>query len=268
MDILNPLETSGEEEIETKVIINEGLKFVDDPGMESDEDQRVVDHLSPQTLLETPTDTEVQYSFRSPEGTITYRVLQVDDGSENVPQIVSTSTNFPNTGVQQVLTSNLNGQLYVIGNPNEVFNNQSGNRAIAPRASIIDTTTTVAANIKKRDERRRATHNEVERRRRDKINNWITKLSKIIPETNSSEMKGNGHYEGQSKGGILAKACEYITELKDQHQKADMYLKENKQLSQNLEILKQQNLALERENRSLREMLKRGGLEIPKEFTS
>lgn len=36
--------------------------------MESDEDQRVVDHLSPQTLLETPPDTEVQYSFRSPEG--------------------------------------------------------------------------------------------------------------------------------------------------------------------------------------------------------
>lgn len=36
--------------------------------MESDDDQRVVDHLSPQTLLETPPDNEVQYSFRSPEG--------------------------------------------------------------------------------------------------------------------------------------------------------------------------------------------------------
>lgn len=36
--------------------------------MESDDDQRVVDHLSPQTLLETPPDSEVQYSFRSPEG--------------------------------------------------------------------------------------------------------------------------------------------------------------------------------------------------------
>lgn len=119
-----------------------------------------------------------------------------------------------------------------------------------------------------RDERRRATHNEVERRRRDKINNWITKLSKIIPENNSTEMKGNGHYEGQSKGGILAKACEYIVELKDDNQKLDLYIKENKQLSQNLEILKQQNLALERENRSLREMLKRSGLEIPKEFAS
>lgn len=82
-------------------------------------------------------------------GTITYRVLQVDEGSENVPQIVSTATNFSNATVPQVLTSNLNGQLYVIGNPSEVFNNQGGNRAIAPRASLIETTSTVAANIKK-----------------------------------------------------------------------------------------------------------------------
>lgn len=38
-----------------------------------------------------------------------------------------------------------------------------------------------------RDERRRATHNEVERRRRDKINNWIAKLSKIIPDCSSMD---------------------------------------------------------------------------------
>lgn len=34
--------------------------------MDSDEEGNV-DHLSPQTLLETP-DTEMQYSLRSPEG--------------------------------------------------------------------------------------------------------------------------------------------------------------------------------------------------------
>lgn len=73
----------------------------------------------------------------------------MDEGTENAPQIVSTGSSFPNSGVQQVLTGNLNGQLYVIGNPGEVFNNQSGNRAIAPRATLIETTSTVAANIKK-----------------------------------------------------------------------------------------------------------------------
>lgn len=45
--------------------------------------------------------------------------------------------------------------------------------------------------IFKRDDRRRATHNEVERRRRDKINNWILKLSKIIPECKQDSSKGN-----------------------------------------------------------------------------
>lgn len=60
---------SGEaDEHESKVILNQGINIIDEHSMESDEDQRVVDHLSPQTLLETPNDNEVQYSFRSPEG--------------------------------------------------------------------------------------------------------------------------------------------------------------------------------------------------------
>ena len=40
-----------------------------------------------------------------------------------------------------------------------------------------------------RDDRRRATHNEVERRRRDKINNWIVKLSKLVPECAADQGK-------------------------------------------------------------------------------
>jgi hypothetical protein len=40
-----------------------------------------------------------------------------------------------------------------------------------------------------RDEKRRATHNEVERRRRDKINNWIDKLAKMLPECEQDHTK-------------------------------------------------------------------------------
>ena len=40
-----------------------------------------------------------------------------------------------------------------------------------------------------RDEKRRATHNEVERRRRDKINNWIDKLAKMLPESEQDHTK-------------------------------------------------------------------------------
>lgn len=40
-----------------------------------------------------------------------------------------------------------------------------------------------------RDDKRRATHNEVERRRRDKINNWIMKLAKVVPECSQDHTK-------------------------------------------------------------------------------
>ncbi|XP_031698256.1 upstream stimulatory factor 1-like, partial [Anarrhichthys ocellatus] len=65
-----------------------------------------------------------------------------------------------------------------------------------------------------RDDKRRAQHNEVERRRRDKINNWIVHLSKAIPDCNIDYTK-----TGQSKGGILSKACEYIKELRQSNLK-------------------------------------------------
>lgn len=43
------------------------------------------------------------------------------------------------------------------------------------------------------------------------------KLGAIIPEDSTADMRTGtgGHFEGLSKGGILAKACEYITSLKD-----------------------------------------------------
>lgn len=50
-----------------------------------------------------------------------------------------------------------------------------------------------------RDDRRRATHNEVERRRRDKINNWIAKLGKIIPECNATSTANGSGSSGESK---------------------------------------------------------------------
>lgn len=80
--------------------------------------------------------------------------------------------------------------------------------------------------FKKRDDRRRATHNEVERRRRDKINHWIMKLGAIIPaDLTATEIGDSGRLsvaaiEGQSKGGILSKACEYVQMLQDKPNKS------------------------------------------------
>lgn len=73
--------------------------------------------------------------------------MQVDDGNaESVPQIVTTaSTGYTNASVPQV---NINGQLYVIGSPNDVFTTQTGTRAIAPRSSIVESNTAVVTNIR------------------------------------------------------------------------------------------------------------------------
>lgn len=64
-----------------------------------------------------------------------------------------------------------------------------------------------------RDDYRRFQHNQIERARREKINNWIMELGKIIDDnsdnsddntsTNNNHTNKNG--EALSKGGILEK---------------------------------------------------------------
>ena len=45
-------------------------------------------------------------------------------------------------------------------------------------------------NVKQRDQARRILHNEVEQRRRNKINFWIQELGRIVPPDNSLEFSG------------------------------------------------------------------------------
>ncbi|KAJ0063575.1 hypothetical protein NL108_004395, partial [Boleophthalmus pectinirostris] len=112
------------------------------------------------------------------------------------------------TGTQFVC---LTGQLYVMMSPQEVLTGANP-RTIAPRTQPY--LAKQDAPRGSRDDKRRAQHNEVERRRRDKINNWIVQLSKTIPDCNVDYTK-----TGQSKGGILSKACEYIKELRQSNLK-------------------------------------------------
>ncbi|XP_028820135.1 upstream stimulatory factor 2 isoform X2 [Denticeps clupeoides] len=111
-----------------------------------------------------------------------------------------------------------------------------------------------------RDERRRAQHNEVERRRRDKINNWIVTLSKIIPDCNMDSTK-----TGASKGGILSKACDYIRELRQTNQSLQENFKEMERIQMDNEILRQQIEDLKNDNALLRAQLRQHGLEISSE---
>ena len=90
---------------------------------------------------------------------------------------------------------------------------------------------------------RRATHNEVERRRRDNINNWIMKLSKLLPDCGNSGDSGGAGSQGkqsQSKGGILAKACEYLADMRNITQRLADSLKHTEEANQENERLSSQ----------------------------
>uniref|UniRef100_A0A8D0HMH1 Upstream transcription factor 2, c-fos interacting n=1 Tax=Sphenodon punctatus TaxID=8508 RepID=A0A8D0HMH1_SPHPU len=155
------------------------------------------------------------------------------------------------------------GQFYVMMTPQDVL--QTGTqRTIAPRthpySPKMDGTRTP------RDERRRAQHNEVERRRRDKINNWIVQLSKIIPDCNTDNSKTGavraGAEPGGSKGGILSKACDYIRELRQTNQRMQETFKEAERLQMDNDLLRQQIEELKNENALLRAQLQQHGIEI------
>ncbi|KAM7421326.1 hypothetical protein PAMA_015466 [Pampus argenteus] len=159
------------------------------------------------------------------------------------------------------------GQFYVMMTPPDVI--QTGTqRSIAPRtqsypADENEVLQHEGLNWKMdgprtpRDERRRAQHNEVERRRRDKINNWIVTLSKIIPDCNMDSTKS-----GASKGGILSKACDYIHELRQNNQRLQESLKEVERIQVDNELCRQQIEELKNENALLRAQLQQHGIEM------
>ncbi|XP_061631780.1 upstream stimulatory factor 2 isoform X1 [Phyllopteryx taeniolatus] len=159
------------------------------------------------------------------------------------------------------------GQFYVMMTPSDVIQTGAA-RSIAPRTQpfSVDENETLrheGLNWKMdgprtpRDERRRAQHNEVERRRRDKINNWIVTLSKIIPDCNMDSTK-----TGASKGGILSKACDYIRELRQGNQRLQDSLKEVERLQVDNELCRQQIQELKNENALLRAQLQQHGIEM------
>lgn len=97
----------------------------------------------------------------------------------------------------------------------------------------------------------------MERRRRDKINNWIVQLSKIIPDCSMESTKS-----GQSKGGILSKACDYIQELRQSNHRLSEELQGLDQLQLDNDVLRQQVEDLKNKNLLLRAQLRHHGLEV------
>ncbi|XP_076832912.1 upstream stimulatory factor 1 isoform X2 [Brachyhypopomus gauderio] len=135
------------------------------------------------------------------------------------------------------------GQLYVMMSPQEVLSGANQSKSEAPRTS--------------RDEKRRAQHNEVERRRRDKINNWIVQLSKTIPDCTLDSTK-----TGQSKGGILSKACDYIQELRQSNNRFADELNTLERLRMDNQLLRQEVEDWKSKNQILRSQLRQHGIVV------
>jgi len=192
-------------------------------------------------------------------GGASYRVVSSDPltGGESATNgSTVTTTASPLGNVQAVLASPINGQFYVIGNPSDVLGGM-GQRSIAPRAGPFALEPSSAQTSKEdRQGTRRATHNEVERRRRDNINNWIMKLGKLIPDCNTAQPSAEaGGKHAQSKGGILAKAVEYLAEMRNTNQRLVESLKQSEGLVSDNERLSNQVEQLQQENAILKQQL-------------
>ena len=182
---------------------------------------------------------------------VTYKLISPSSGSNN------TTT---------VLTAPMSGQFYVIGNPSEA-SAATSSRVIAPKATLtinnpgLNVSSSDPLTHSRRIDRRRATHNEVERRRRDTINAMIMQLGKLIPGLDMDDQeKGPPKGGALSKGGILAKACDFVTELTEDNKTLEKRVSELENMAEENERLLATIEELRQENAMLKQQLDNHGL--------
>ncbi|KAK2566606.1 Upstream stimulatory factor 2 [Acropora cervicornis] len=103
--------------------------------------------------------------------------------------------------------------------------------------------------------RRRIVHNEVERRRKDKINKWILKLAQAVPQCKWGK---------QSKNIVLEKTVEYINEVNDQLKELGNSQQREQKLAQEVQHLKTRLGKVTTENKVLKDLLKKNNVTIPR----
>lgn len=202
----------------------EYLGMVDEGSFGSSEEKS---QLVSQPYLE-PHDGNTTYSFKDISGAVKYKLITMT-GEE--------------AGINITHSPSPDAEYFVISNPVEVF----GTTTTPKKNTRRDALQTKAVTAKKRDDKRRATHNEVERRRRDKINSWISKLANLVPNS--------GLPDSASKGGILAKACDHITDLTEKQKRLEKLEVENEKLVLEILRLNQELTEVRKENSSMRNQL-------------
>ncbi|GAB6024290.1 hypothetical protein CHUAL_008982 [Chamberlinius hualienensis] len=215
----------------------------DDGSVEEVDDQGSVLEASGSSGLIT---SSVQYPFRAENGAaVTFRVVQVAQS--------------PDSEAAQVLTSAYSGQqgVPVIGSPFTVATTAEVAADGSQTAALAATPTGQFYVMMSSQDVLAGNPRSIAPRRRDKINNWIVKLSKIVPDCTQDHTK-----QGQSKGGILAKTCDYIQDLRSSNARLSESLKESERMSVEAELLRQQCEELKAENALLRNQLQQHGIVI------
>uniref|UniRef100_A0A8C1TYF2 Upstream stimulatory factor 1 n=1 Tax=Cyprinus carpio TaxID=7962 RepID=A0A8C1TYF2_CYPCA len=263
----------------------EDSPILQDGVAETADDQLAVTAI--QSAAAFATDQQIKYHLVKTEGTggqVTYRVIHLADGQlegqADGTAAVSVVTGFPTASPAAMppvtqseslegetsetqyyypatisdtnagtMVTNLHtadsvlsqptpsGQLYVMMSPQDVLASTQQSKSGTQHAS--------------RDNKRRVQHNEVERRRRDKINNWIVQLSKTIPDCSVDATKN-----GQSKGWILSKACDYIQELRQSNARLEEELNAVARLRMDNQLLKQEMEEWKSKNQMIRTQLR------------
>ena len=181
-------------------------------------------------------------------------------------KLISPQGSASSSNVQTVLSAPTSGQFYVIRNPSDVT---ASARVLAPKTTLTISNSNLAVSdpmstSSRRIDRRRATHNEVERRRRDTINAWIMQLGKLIPDLEMDDPeKGPPKGGGLSKGGILAKACDFVTELTEDNKTLLKRVKELENVADENERLLTTIEELREENSMLKQRLENHGISAP-----
>lgn len=180
------------------------------------------------------------------------QILNLGGGNHGSGQIL----NLPN--------GNPGGQFYVMIPQASQSPVDLNHQKIAPRAhGAVESPLT--SQRTEREEKRRQTHNEVERRRRDKINSWIHKLAKMVPNCKDELGTKHGQIREQvtlkSKGGILQKTVNFIQELQIAHSQVVERLQEQNQVLVEMAKIREKLSRVEQENLLLRTQLQSNGID-------
>ncbi|KAJ3394056.1 basic helix-loop-helix protein [Lobulomyces angularis] len=168
----------------------------------------------------------------------------------------ASNSEFPSFYNQQRPTNTYSQQ-----NDTSTHSTNSSNSISQLQSTILPTTQKLTVGSEEWLKVRRENHKQVERRRRETINEGISELAKLLPEGNKADTERN-------KGRVLQRTVEYINNLKEQVIQTQQRLELEKllceqavqELVNQLATLKKENLVLLQE-RQEREQVDKSGTE-------